>query len=95
MFLSFIIPSLLLLIVIGGIAYGIYIWRRGRPGSEPDAGLGTPRRVYFYSISIIGLGMLLGGVTIVLIRLFDALRGEPVLSDSTTLLACRRTRSLF
>lgn len=87
MFLSFIIPSLLLLIVIGGIVYGIYIWRRERPGSEPDAGLGTPKRVYFYSISIIGLGMLLGGVTIVLIRLFDALRGEPVLSDSTALLA--------
>ena len=84
-----IITSILLpLAVIGGIAYGIYVlWNRRRRSSGPDTGLGTPRRFYFYSISFVGLGMLVSGVTIVLLRLFDTLKGEPVLSESTTVLA--------
>ncbi len=85
-----IISTLLWVAIIGGISYGIYLmWRRSkdRLSSEPDSGLGTPRRFYFYSMSIVGLGMLISGVTIGLLTVFDALQGEPILSDSRTILA--------
>ncbi len=80
--------ALIPLVIIGGIAYAIYVWRRRASDSDaPDGGLGTPRRFYFYSISFIALMMLAGGVMTVLSSLLVELFGDPVLRNSTVRLA--------
>lgn len=84
------IAALVYAAIIGGAVYGVYIWvmrRSGRyPEPEPDAGIGTPRRFYFYSISFVALMMISSGIMTVLAALLDALFGS-VLRDSTTGLA--------
>ena len=86
----FLLAVLFYAAVIGGVVYGVYLWsirRSGRyPEPEPDVGIGTPRRFYFYSISFIALMMISGGVMTVLAELLDALFGS-VLRGSTTRLA--------
>lgn len=84
------IAALVYVAIIGGVVYGVYLWvirRSGRyPEPEPDTGIGTPRRFYFYSISFIALMMVANGLMTVLAALLDALFGS-VLRDSTTVLA--------
>ncbi len=82
-----IVPILILLAVIGGIIYGVFLWRRRDVDSGPDTGMGTPRRFYFYSISFIALMLLVSGVMMVLMSLLDELFGEPVIRRATTRLA--------
>ena len=86
----FLVAVLFYAAVIGGVVYGVYLWglrRSGRyPEPEPDVGIGTPRRFYFYSISFVALMMISGGLMTVLAGLLDALFGS-VLRDSTTRLA--------
>ena len=72
------------LAVIGGIAYLVFAWiRRGRT-TEVDAGIGVPRRFYFYSISFIALMMLASGVMITFSTLLDGLAGDRVVLRSET-----------
>ena len=72
------------LAVIGGIAYLVFAWiRRGRT-TEVDAGIGVPRRFYFYSISFIALMMLASGILVTFSTLLDALAGDRVVLRSET-----------
>ena len=72
------------LAVIGCIAYLVFAWiRRGRT-TEVDAGIGVPRRFYFYSISFIALMMLASGVMITFSTLLDGLAGDRVVLRSET-----------
>ena len=72
------------LAVIGGIAYLVFAWiRRGRT-TEADAGIGIPRRFYFYSISFIALMMLASGILVTFSTLLDALAGDRVVLRSET-----------
>lgn len=80
--------------IVGGIGFGIYaLVRRGRrnrddDSPEPeDAGVGTPRRFYFYSISFIATIVAANGVMITLMSLLDALFGGDMLLDSPAQLA--------
>ena len=88
--LFLLIAALVYVAIIGGVVYGVYMWmmrRSGRyPEPEPDTGIGTPRRFYFYSISFVALMMISSGLMTVLAALLDALFGS-VLRDSTTRLA--------
>ena len=74
--------------VIGGIAYLVFAWiRRGRT-AETHAGIGVPRRFYFYSISFIALMMLASGIMITFSTLLDGLfEGEIISRSETTKLA--------
>ena len=89
----FIILSLLLQAAfVGGIAFGIYklIQRGRRDDDEPeieDAGVGTPRRFYFYAINFIAVIVAANGVMITLMSLLDTLFGGDVLLDSPAQLA--------
>ena len=89
--LFFIFSILLQIAIVGGIAFGIYkLIQRGRGGAEPeieDAGVGTPRRFYFYSISFIATIVAANGVMITLMSLLDALFGGAALLDSPAQLA--------
>ncbi len=86
----FLIAVLVYVAIIGGVVYGVYVWRVRRSGRypepEPDTGIGTPRRFYFYSISFVALMMISAGLMTVLAELLDALFGS-VLRGSTTRLA--------
>ncbi len=82
-----IIPVLIQLAIIGAIIYGVFAWRRRSKVDGPDAGIGTPRRFYFYSISFIALMLVVSGITLIVMTLLDELFGEPVIRGSTTRLA--------
>ena len=70
--------------VLGGIAYLVFAWiRRGRT-TEMHAGIGTPRRFYFYWISFVALMMLASGVLVTFSTLLDELFGGLVMSRSAT-----------
>ena len=57
--------------VMGGIAYLIFAWiRRGRT-TETPAGIGVPRRFYFYWISFVALMMLASGILVTFSTLLD------------------------
>lgn len=90
----FLIVSLLgQLVLIGAIIYGVYLWRRRSDRFGPDLGIGTPRRVYFYSISFLALMLVASGAWMVLYSLLDdllglgSLLGDSVVRGSTTRLA--------
>ena len=79
-----ILGMLVWLAVIGGIAYLVFAWiRRGRT-AEMHAGIGVPRRFYFYSISFIALMMLASGILVTFSTLLDALAGDRVVLRSET-----------
>ncbi len=67
-----IIPFLVLLIIIGLIIYGVVSWRKREQVTEVDPGIGTVRRLYFYTVSFISLMMAVNGV---ILMLWFVLRG--------------------
>ena len=85
--LFIIILILIQLVIIGAIIYGVFMWRSRTVSAGPDLGIGTPRRVYFYSISFIAMMLLASGIMMVLMSLLDELFGEPVIREATTRLA--------
>ncbi|MDP6713261.1 MAG: DUF5671 domain-containing protein [SAR202 cluster bacterium] len=58
-----------------------------RRRSRVDTGIGTVRRLYFYSVSFVALMMVANGVMLVSMDLLDRLFGGSAVSDSTTRLA--------
>ncbi len=79
-----ILGMLFWLAVIGGIAYLVFAWIRRARTSEAPAGIGVPRRFYFYGISFIALMMLGNGIMITFSALLDELFGGLVMSRSAT-----------
>ena len=80
----FIVP----LAVIAAVAYIVVRWRRG--GGTPEAvdpGIGTVRRLYFYTVSFVALMVAANGVVQVGQFLLDGLFGEEVISPSRFRLA--------
>ncbi len=75
--------------ILGGIAYAIYAWvRRGNDSeSEPDPGMGTLKRIYFYGISFAALMTCVAGISLALQSLLNTLFDGQALSLSTSSLA--------
>ena len=79
---------LILLALVGAIAYGIVgLARRGRDFADIDPGIGTVRRLYFYLLSFVALMMAVVGVVLVAQDVLEALFGGAVLARSDTRLA--------
>ena len=82
--LFFVLP-LVPVIVVMVVVYAVLGWRR-RDG-EPDPGIGTVRRLYFYTVSFVALMMAAIGVSLALEHILEALFGPAVLSRSAAALA--------
>ncbi|MCY4655137.1 MAG: DUF5671 domain-containing protein, partial [Dehalococcoidia bacterium] len=84
-----IIPALIPLAIVGGIAYAIYAWRK--QGSESDTGhdpgLGTLKRLYFYGISFAALMTLIAGISLAVQSLLNVLFDGQAFSLSSSTLA--------
>ncbi|MSQ16340.1 MAG: hypothetical protein EXR54_02040 [Dehalococcoidia bacterium] len=84
----YLIGILVPLLVVAGIVAAVVAWMRRRGSSqEADTGIGTLKRVYYYGLSFIALGVAAPGVIVLLDFLLDNLFGPPVLSNSQTQLA--------
>lgn len=82
------IPYLIVLIVIGLIIYGVVAWRRREPGPiEVDPGIGTVRRLYFYTVSFVSLMMATNGVVLLLWFVFRGIFQGVSVSSSNAVLA--------
>ena len=79
------VPFLILLVLIAGVVYLVMTLRRRRP--RVDAGIGTVRRLYFYSVSFVMLMMAASGVMLIGLDLLDRLFAGTAISTSTTKLA--------
>ena len=84
-----IIPTLIPLAIVGGIAYAIYAWRKR--GSDSDAdhdpGMGTLKRLYFYGISFAALMTLVAGISLAVQSLLNVLFDGQAFSVSSNALA--------
>jgi len=87
------ITSLLILLFIltaiaGAVAFGIsIITRKRREFAEQDPGVGTVRRLYFYTVSFAALTMSANGISLTLEYVLDTLLGGALLSPSPSRLA--------
>ena len=80
--------SLFPLALIGLLIYAIIQWRRRRDALEsPDPGIGTVRRLYFYSVIFVTLMMAANGVMLVATDLLDRLVGDAVVDSRPVRLA--------
>ena len=90
LFVFGILGSFLPLAIIGLIIYGI-VWRRraseNTQDAEPDTGIGTVRRLYFYVVAFVSLMMTASGIVLLLQFVLDSIAGGDVISDSTVRLA--------
>jgi|GEM_PF-261935 len=84
----YLISALFPLLVIVGIVDGIValVRRRGKANGE-DNGIGTLKRVYFYGLAFIALGVAAPGLIVLLDFLLDSVFGSPALYRSETQLA--------
>ena len=84
-----IIPTLILLTVVGGIAYAIYAWRKRASDhdADHDPGMGTLKRLYFYGISFAALMSLVAGISLAVQSLLNVLFDGQALSLSSNTLA--------
>ena len=62
-----------LLAAVGASAYAIFVWRNTERRDGGDRGIGTPRRIYFYSVSFAALMMAASGASVILSTALDAL----------------------
>ena len=89
------VQLLILGAVIGGVVYGIMLLRRrGGELSQPDPGIGTVRRLYFYGVSFVALMMAASGTTEILHFVLDELAGSPLVQPSRVRLAVGLSLSL-
>ena len=82
------ITNLIPLLIIAAVVYAIVQWRRR--GSTPEAadpGIGTVRRLYFYTVSFVALMMAVNGLVQIVRFLLDSQFGPDVISSTTTQLA--------
>jgi hypothetical protein len=79
-YLPYLLVGLLPFLVIAGIIAGVVVWLRRRGSGEDDPGIGTLKRVYFYGISFIALGVAAPGVILLIDFLLDNLFGPPAFS---------------
>ena len=87
-YLFFFIPVLIVLVVVGGLVYGVTsLARRRRDFVEVDPGIGTIRRVYFYGVSFVALMMAANGIVQIGIFVLEGIFGGEVLSPSRVRLA--------
>ena len=78
-----IIPLLLIVGIIAAVVF--FIRRRGK--TEDDPGIGTLKRLYFYGLSFVSLGVAAPGIILLIDFLLDRLFGSPTLSRGQTQLA--------
>ena len=79
------IGNLVPLALIGLLVYAIIQWRRRRGALErEDPGIGTVRRLYFYSVIFVTLMMSANGVMLVATDLLERLFGEPAIVPSSS-----------
>lgn len=83
LFLS-LVPLVLIVAVV--VAVVMLMRRRGGP-QEEDLGIGTLKRVYYYGLSFVALGVAAPGLIILLDFLLDNLFGPPALYGGQTQLA--------
>ena len=81
----FFFPPIIFLAVIAGVIFLVVNLRRRR--SRIDDGIGTVRRLYFYTVSFVALMMSANGVMLVGMDVLERLFVGSTLSDSTTRLA--------
>ena len=81
----FFFPPIIFLAVIAGVIFLVVNLRRRR--SRIDDGIGTVRRLYFYTVSFVALMMTANGVMLVGMDVLERLFVGSTLSDSTTRLA--------
>jgi len=67
-----IVPFIVFLVIVGLIIYGVVSWRKREQVTEVDPGIGTVRRLYFYTVSFVSLMMAVNGV---ILMLWFVLRG--------------------
>ena len=85
--LLWIIPFAFLAIV-GAAGYAIFVWRNARRRDYyADPGIGTPRRVYFHSVSFAALMMAASGASVILSTALDSLFREGGAGDFADTLA--------
>lgn len=84
-----IIPTLTLLVIVGGVAYAIYAWRKHEPDPDDDhdPGMGTLKRLYFYGISFAALMTLVAGISLTVQSLLNVLFDGQAFSLSSNSLA--------
>ena len=84
------ISNLVMLAVVGLVVYAIVQRRRRRDVLEPapaDPGIGTVRRLYFYTVSFVGLMMAGNGLVQISQYVLEGLFGGDAISQSQTRLA--------
>ena len=79
-------PTILFLALVAGIIYFIVSKRRGSE-QQPDPGIGTVRRLYFYIVSYVALMVAANGMVQIIQYLLDSLFGAPTISPSRFRLA--------
>ena len=88
-----ILGSLIPIVIIGLIIYGIIVWRRrasaseSAPDTNADPGIGTVRRLYFYIVAFVALMMTVSGIVFLLQFILDSIFVGDVISDSNVRLA--------
>ena len=75
------------LAIVGASVYAVFVWRNMERRDDPDPGIGTPRRVYFYFAAFVGLMMTASGANVIVSTVLDALFGANGADDYTTSLA--------
>ena len=75
------------LALVGAGVYAVFAWRNMERRDDPDPGIGTPRRVYFYFAAFVGLMMTASGATVIISTVLDSLFGANGADDYTTSLA--------
>ena len=83
----FVIIWFVFLALVGAGVYAVFAWRNMERRDDPDPGIGTPRRVYFYFAAFVGLMMTASGATIIVSTILDSLFGANGADDYTTSLA--------
>lgn len=79
------ISTLVVFAVIGLVVYAIVRLARGRRGDElveTDPGIGTVRRLYFYTVSFVSLMMATSGLILVVSWVLESVFGGDVLTPS-------------
>ncbi len=76
------------LAILGGVIYAIYAWRRRQSATDdPDPGMGTLKRLYFYGISFAALMTLVAGISLAVQSLLNTLFDGRAFSLSSNTLA--------
>ena len=74
-----ILGSLIPIVIIGLIIYGIIVWRRRASANsqeaDQDPGIGTVRRLYFYVVAFVSLMMTATGVVMLIQFILDSIAG--------------------